>query len=83
MVTRMGRCQLVVIKGPCLEAPGLSQVGGCHNLEVPPWDLPRPLGNPAGPPPLAVFRLLAHANCLSVSLFCRLFAHANFRTDML
>ena len=62
MVMRMGRCQLVVIRGPCFEAPGLSQIGGCQNLEVPPWDLPRPLGNPAGPPPLAVFRLLAHAN---------------------
>ena len=49
MVMRIGKCQDTSVGRNQREVlvlklhPGLSQIGECHNLEVPPWDLWRPL----------------------------------------
>ena len=35
---------MVATRDHCFEVPGLSRIGERQNLEVPPWDLWRPLG---------------------------------------
>ena len=48
-------------KDHCFGVPGLSRIGERRGLEVPPWDLRRPLGlsNLVGLPPLTEIRFFA------------------------
>ena len=58
--------QLVATIDHCFGVPGLSRIGERHCLEVPPWDLWRPLGlgKLAGLSPLTELRFLARAKSL-------------------
>ena len=80
----MGRCQDISVgrnQRSLFGAPGLSQIGGSHELEVPSWDLRRPLSldNIAGPPPSAGFQIRAHA--IDFCLFLRLLTQICGLTD--
>ena len=57
---------LVATVDHCFGVLGLFRNDERHNLEVPPWDLWRPLslGELAGLPPLTEIRFLARAKCL-------------------
>ena len=64
----------------CFGAPGLSQIGERHSLEVPPWVLWRPLGldKLVGLPPVTELRFLARGKyLLFIFSFGNLFARAN------
>ena len=75
----LGRFLTVATIDHCFGVPALSRIGERRSLEVPPWDLWRPLGlgKLAGLSPLTELRILARAQYLPLFFPGSLFARAN------